>query len=79
MNTPYKRDKIQQLWLKRYNAKKENQGHDKPLCYKVCVIQGGWCVAVDCYKRLGEAEKCKAKLEELNPKEKYVIIGDYRG
>lgn len=79
MNTPHKRDKIQQAWLKRYNSKRENQAHDKPLCYNVCVPCGGRYISVDCYKRLAEAEKCKAKMEELNPEGNYVIIGNYRG
>ena len=78
MNTPYKESATQKTWMRR-NKDKWREGHDKPLCYNVCVACGDRYISVDCYKRKSEAEKSKAKLEELNPNEKYVIIGNYRG
>lgn len=78
MNTPQKESKVQKIWMHR-NKGEWKEGHDKPLCYNVCVACGGRYVSVDCYKRRSEAEKCKDSLEKLNPNEKYVIIGNNRG
>ena len=78
MNTPNKESTAQKFWFKYGNANGEKWGkQSKPLCYNICVFHNGRYISCDAYKHLERARKVRDKLQELNPGEKYVIIGNY--